>query len=116
MGLKFKRQHPIGPYVADFVCIGLKLIVEADGGQHGQVDDIQRDAWLRANGFSVLRFWNNEVLGQMEAVLERIRVMALELGHVEVQALSPCPSPASGRGEQTARTLGGLANPSKSRP
>lgn len=91
LGLKFKRQNPIGPYIVDFVCLELHLIVEADGGQHGGEADARRDANLGSLGFTVLRLWNNDILGQAEAVLERIRP--------EVLALSPGPSPASGRGE-----------------
>jgi adenine-specific DNA-methyltransferase len=68
-----------------------KLIVEVDGGQHAEAIgyDRKRDAWLETQGFRVLRFWNNEVLAEMEAVLERILA----------EALSPNPSPASRRGE-----------------
>jgi len=91
MGLKFKRQKPIGPFIADFVCLDLRLIVEADGGQHGGPSDTRRDAWFEAQGFTVLRFWNNEVLGQTAAVLERLRQTVL--------AFSFRPSAASGRGE-----------------
>jgi len=72
MGLKFKRQSPVGPFIADFVCLQLKLIIEVDGGQHGGLKDKRRDAWFARQGFRVLRFWNNEVLGQTEAVLESI--------------------------------------------
>jgi very-short-patch-repair endonuclease len=92
MGLKFKRQKPIGPFIADFVCLELRLVIEADGSQHGDERDRQRDAWLQGNGFTVLHFWNNEVLAQTEAVLEQIRQV--------VHALSPGPSPACGRGEK----------------
>jgi very-short-patch-repair endonuclease len=91
MALKFKRQKPIGPFIADFVCLELKLIIEVDGGQHGSPTDERRDRWFADRGYTVLRFWNNEVLGQTEAVLEKIRLVVL--------ALSPSPSPASGRGE-----------------
>ena len=91
MGLKFKRQKPIGPFIADFVCLDLRLIVEADGGQHGGPSDTRRDAWFEVQGFTVLRFWNNEVLGQTAAVLERLRQTVL--------AFSSRPSAASGRGE-----------------
>ena len=71
---KFKRQQPLGRYIVDFVCFEAACIVEADGGQHADnaAYDQTRDAWLRAEGFTVLRFWNNEVLTQTEAVLERI--------------------------------------------
>jgi len=79
MGLKFKRQKPMGPYIADFVCIELRLLIEADGGQHGGDADAERDAWFYAHGYTVLRFWNHEILGQTEAVLERIRQAVTEL-------------------------------------
>ena len=84
MGLKFKRQKPIGRTIVDFVCVARSLVVELDGGQHADatVKDQQRDAWLRSQGYTVLRFWNNEVMLQLEGVLERIRCVA---------ALSPIP-------------------------
>jgi len=91
MALKFKRQKPVGPFIVDFICLELGLVIEVDGGQHGSPADERRDRWFGDRGYTVLRFWNNEVLGQTEAVLERIRQVAL--------ALSPNPSPASGRGE-----------------
>ena len=69
-GLWFRRQVPIGAYVVDFVCYDARLVVEVDSGQHAerQSQDAQRTAWLKAQGFRVLRFWNNEVLADMEAV------------------------------------------------
>ncbi|SPA39975.1 conserved hypothetical protein [Cupriavidus taiwanensis] len=78
MGLKFKRQHQMGPFIVDFVCIDAMLVIEADGGQHGDARDAARDAWFRRQGFHVLRFWNSEVLGQTDAVLEKIRQVVLE--------------------------------------
>ena len=73
-GYKFRRQQPIGGYVADFVCMPRKLIVELDGGQHAdrQIYDRERDAYLRGQGYRVLRFWNNEVMGNCYGVLEQI--------------------------------------------
>ncbi len=72
-GQKFRRQQPMGPYVVDFVHFGAKLIVECDGGQHNEAArDSRRDAWLREQGFHVLRFWNHEVLKDTGAVLDRI--------------------------------------------
>ena len=73
-GFKFRRQQPIGPYIVDFVCLDRKLVIEADGGQHGDAIayDTVRTAWLEAQGFRVLRFWNNDVLLQPEAVLDTI--------------------------------------------
>jgi len=73
-GLKFRRQHPFGDYILDFVCLENKLIIEVDGGQHGELakeDEIRTQNLLTA-GFRVLRFWNNEVLQEIEAVKERI--------------------------------------------
>ncbi len=58
-----KRQVSIGPYIVDFACLNRRLIVELDGGQHAEnLGDQKRDTWLRAQGFQVLRFWNNDVL------------------------------------------------------
>ena len=74
-GLRFKRQEAIGQYVADFVCPALKLVVEVDGGQHGiKVEkDAARTAWLESQGYSVIRFWNNEVMDNIEGVLATVR-------------------------------------------
>lgn len=81
LGLKFKRQKPLGPYIVDFLCHELALIIELDGGQHGErvVYDQRRDAWLCAQGYAVLRFWNHEVLQDTPAVLERVRQVVLAL-------------------------------------
>jgi very-short-patch-repair endonuclease len=101
MGRKFKRQKPMGRYVVDFVCLEEKLIIELDGGQHVEnVEyDQERDAWLMSEGYKVLRFWNNELMNEMESVLERIRlVLSNEAVHSET--LSPGPSPTSVRGEK----------------
>lgn len=72
-GIKFRRQQPIGFYFPDFVCLAYKLIVELDGGQHfGLQADKIRDGWFRKEGYIVLRFWDNEVMGNIEGVLEQI--------------------------------------------
>ena len=78
-GFKFRRQYPIGPFVADFACLEAHLIIEVDGSQHAERShaDGQRSAFLAHRGFRVLRFWNNEVLAQTDGVLEQI-VAALE--------------------------------------
>jgi adenine-specific DNA-methyltransferase len=83
-GHKFRRQHPIGRYVADFACIECGLIVELDGGQHGEQreHDARRSKSLAAYGFTVIRFWDNDVLTQTNAVLEAI-----------LSELENCPSP-----------------------
>ncbi|HLG31293.1 MAG TPA: endonuclease domain-containing protein [Candidatus Brocadiales bacterium] len=75
--LKFRRQQPIGRYVVDFVCFDKKVIIEVDGGQHAKHKDMERDRWLQGQGFKVLRFWNNEVLNNLEGVLEKIKEVAL---------------------------------------
>ena len=74
-GHKFRRQVPLGPYFADFACMEKKLVVELDGGQHVEQaeQDTARSAFLHAQGFTVLRFWNDQVLRQTEAVLEEIQ-------------------------------------------
>jgi very-short-patch-repair endonuclease len=88
-GCKFVRQEPIGTYVVDFVCREHRLIIEVDGGQHADNEkDRIRDQWLTEHNYRVLRFWNNDVLGNMDGVLE---VIATAL-HAE----SPPHPPASG--------------------
>ncbi|MBN1978703.1 MAG: endonuclease domain-containing protein [Anaerolineae bacterium] len=76
-GAKFRRQQPIGEYIVDFVSFPYRLIVEVDGGQHAQareqLRDRRRDAWLQEQGFTMLRFWNNDVLQNVEGVIETIR-------------------------------------------
>ena len=72
-GFKFRRQQPLGRCVVDFVCRSKKLIVEVDGGQHVENrDDMERTEWLESQGFHVLRFWNNQVLSDMECVTKVI--------------------------------------------
>lgn len=80
-GYKFSRQFPIDPYVADFACIELKLIIELDGGQHAsQINyDIQRSLFLEQRGFKVIRFWNNDVIENTAGVLEVIRLVILDI-------------------------------------
>lgn len=93
-GHKFRRQHPIPPYIVDFVCLERRLIVELDGGQHAesQAYDASRTAALERLGYRVLRFWNNEILGNTQAVLEAI---LRELS----ASPSPQPSPPEGARE-----------------
>ena len=73
-GKRFRRQRPIGKYIVDFVCLENHLIVELDGGQHQESNayDTARTFELNSLGFSVIRFWNNEVLGEMDGVKEAI--------------------------------------------
>jgi very-short-patch-repair endonuclease len=91
-GFKFRRQVPIGPYIVDFVCHNVKLIIEADGGQHDPEaeQEIARTELLEAEGYRVLRFWNNEVLVNLEGVHATI---SGALGDI-----SPSPNPPPSRG------------------
>lgn len=98
-GQKFRRQQPIGPYVVDFVHFGARLIVEADGGQHNHAPrDEQRDDWLRKQGFRVLRFWNHEIMGNLEGVLATI------LDAVTNPPSPPTPLPQGERGNAATST------------
>ena len=73
-GMKFRRQEPIGSYIADFVCFEKRIIIEVDGGQHAveKEKNATRDVWLREQGYAVFRFWNHEVLQNIEGVLQVI--------------------------------------------
>jgi very-short-patch-repair endonuclease len=72
-GYKFKRQQPIDGYIVDFVCFEARVVIEADGGQHSESKgDAVRDAHLRRVGFAVLRFWNNEILMNIEGVWDKV--------------------------------------------
>ncbi len=73
LGVKFRRQTVIGHYIVDFVCLEKLLVIEVDGGQHADSEkDKIRDRWLKAEGFEVLRFWDHDVLGNRDGVLEKI--------------------------------------------
>ena len=78
LGSHFRRQVPIGPYVADFACMAAFLIIEVDGSQHGlepiKVRDEERTRWFEREGYRVLRFWNNEITENIQGVLESIHV------------------------------------------
>jgi very-short-patch-repair endonuclease len=68
-GLKFKRQVPLGGYILDFVCFEARLIIEVDGGQHSESKrDLERDRHFESQGFRTLRFWNDEVVGNLDGV------------------------------------------------
>ena len=73
-GYKFRRQHPIGPFFVDFVCLEKKLVIEVDGGQHAKnlEADVKRSDYFKEKGYRVLRFWNNEVLEESKSVLSVI--------------------------------------------
>ena len=73
-GWKFRRQHPIGPFIVDFVCIEKKLIIELDGGQHAKTveSDAKRTQFLEQQGYRVMRFWNNEIFQNFYGVCDTI--------------------------------------------
>ena len=73
-GLKFRRQQPLGPYVVAFVCFEHRLIIEVDGGHHTEQvsKDAQRSDWIESQEFRVLRFWNKQVMGNVDAVRQAI--------------------------------------------
>ncbi len=101
-GAKFRRQHPISFYIVDFCCIEKKIIIEIDGSQHklnAQEDKIRTD-FLTAQGYHVIRFWNHEVLTQLEAVLEQIRL------HLNNPHPSPLPE---GEGDKKVPFAAGIS-------
>jgi very-short-patch-repair endonuclease len=97
LGVKFRRQHPIGNYVADFACLAPKLIVELDGSQHAEQAeyDARRSEFLRKQGFSILRFGSNEPFLNLDGVLTVIADELVARGVPPSQ-----PSPEGGRSEQ----------------
>ena len=106
-GFSFRKQHPIGPYTVDFYCSQLRLAVEVDGGQHAeqrkQADD-RRTHWLAEKGVTVVRYWNNDVLSNLEGVLSDLVTHMERLAQAEA---TPTPTlPLSGGGRTNNRALG----------
>ena len=103
-GLHFRRQHPIGPFIVDFYCPSLRLAVEVDGGQHAeqvkQADD-RRTRWLADKGVVVVRYWNNDVLSNLEGVLSDLVRHAERRAQAEKTA-SPTLPLSGGGGEDAA--------------
>ena len=106
-GFKFRRQHPFREYVLDFVCLEAKVVIELDGSQHfdTQSHDAVRTSQLEAAGFQVLRFWNNEVLSNIEGVLEIVWRALPE----EIRPPPSRPSPLQGEGENSVRAVSNLS-------
>ena len=105
---KFRRQVPVGPYVADFLSFEKRVVVEVDGGQHaGKTSDAARDKWFRSQGFTVVRFWNNDVLTNLEGVFTQLAaIVERDTPHPASQprAAAKPPSPTRGEGKRkTAR-------------
>ncbi|MBX7104181.1 MAG: endonuclease domain-containing protein [Gemmataceae bacterium] len=101
-GWKFRRQVPVGPYVADFACLERRLIVELDGSQHVEQSDYdaERSTWLVEQGFAVVRFWNHQVFEEPDAVVEAIWQALGATAHPQYPAHErlPVPSPLAGEG------------------
>ena len=99
-GLRFRRQHPLGSYIADFVCLSVKLIVEVDGETHlepgRKTYDRRRTVWLNRQGYRVLRFWNEEVSGDLALVLTMIEHEVRSLSKTAVLGGGPPPAPSLG--------------------
>ncbi|MBI2154581.1 MAG: endonuclease domain-containing protein [Candidatus Rokubacteria bacterium] len=97
---KFRRQQPIGPFIADFCCTERGLVIELDGGQHAvrTDEDRKRTEFLEGRGYRVLRFWDNEVMENIEGVLFRITEALSPL--TQPSAPSPYPLPQRGRGQR----------------
>lgn len=90
-GIRFRRQHPVGPFIADFACTEARLVIEVDGGQHMalQYQDEARTVRLEEMGYRVLRFWNHQVLTEIDAVVHLIATTTLE----QMRGQDPLPSP-----------------------
>ena len=95
LGWRFRRQHPIPPYIVDFACVEARLIIEADGGQHDLVSDHIRDQALRLNGWRILGFWNNDIVENRAGILQSI---AAALGPHPERSPHPNPPPRAGEG------------------
>jgi len=100
-GARFRRQHPIGPFISDFCCTEAKLVIELDGRQHALrlSDDQVRTKYLESQGYVVIRFWDNDVLTNMAGVLHRI----VEALGVKGSSSSPYPLPTGERGSAGER-------------
>ncbi|MGE3150151.1 MAG: endonuclease domain-containing protein [Pseudorhodoplanes sp.] len=120
-GASFRRQIPIGPYIADFACLDARLIVEIDGGQHASTHltrDTVRDAWLQAQQFTVLRFWNSDVLTNLDGVLELIAEAlaqavppSLTLPHSRSRMFTTSVTSKSDRTRVNSSSIGGGDSP-----
>jgi very-short-patch-repair endonuclease len=105
LGLHFRRQAPIGPFIADFADLGRRVVIEVDGAGHGGPRDIAREEWLVSQGFRVLRFWNLEVSGNIEGAIQVI-FDAVD-GETLAEGVPPTPIP-SPRGGGEAFGVGGV--------
>lgn len=90
---KFRRQHPIHPYIADFFCEQKNIVVEVDGGQHTPETDAKRSAFIKAQGYKIIRFWNNDVLTNIDGVLTEILIAMDDTEFRKFKTPHPAPLP-----------------------
>jgi very-short-patch-repair endonuclease len=95
-GFKFRGQWTLGRHVADFCCLAARLVVEVDGSQHNEKRDAKRTAWLEEQGFRILRFWNNDVLTNMDGVRATISEALAETEKEEDPHPNPLPQAGEG--------------------
>ncbi|MEO8384349.1 MAG: endonuclease domain-containing protein [Betaproteobacteria bacterium] len=109
---RFRRQRPIGKYIVDFICLEAKLIVELDGGQHAEdvAYDQKRTAFLESLGYRVLRFWNNDVIENMDGVLQRLHENLLRTRANPTLAL---PLAGEGTGRANTEVVAGTPSPAQ---
>ena len=119
LGSHFRRQVPVGPYVADFACMASKLLIEVDGEQHGEDQNVARDdartRWLNAEGYRVIRFWNNEILNNIDGVMEVIYAAVHDASDAEPAHLKHERRrlPATGGGRPTPARFARRPSPSR---
>ena len=107
LGVKFRRQHPIGPYVADFACLDAKLVLELDGDTHVKAYDVRRDSWIKSKGWRVMRVALSEIDEDLDGTVEAIAMelaqpgTMLSYGQRFPNLMSPPTSPL--RGEEPVR-------------
>ena len=106
LGLNFRRQAPIGPFIADFAELGRRLVIEIDGGGHGGERDQRRDKWFASQGLQVLRFWNPEVSGNIEGVMQLV-LDAVD-GESLAERVPPTPGPSPRGGGEALGAAGAL--------
>jgi very-short-patch-repair endonuclease len=109
LGLNFRRQAPIGPFIADFADLGRRLVIEVDGSGHGGARDQRRDDWLGVQGFTVLRAWNSDVNDNLEGAVQAVLDLVTE-------APPPPPSPTRGEGGAKRPALRGSVDLGTSPP
>ncbi len=116
-GSHFRRQVPIGPYIADFACMAARLIIEVDGSQHGTDAGLARDEtrtrWLEQEGYRVIRFWNNDLTKNIEGVLDTIHAALYGTRDLDAALLKHERRPKGAARHLTPPASGGRPSPSR---